>query len=151
VDDTPFDFDPVRHAAWSVIAVVTVMLLVLGKALLVPLAIAIFIWILLGAIKSLLVSLAPSGTHVPAWLANVVGILVIVASAYAAIAVIMGQSAALTADDGELAEPARSYGDSVLGRRFGYRIDVRCDAHRNLCRVFTCRRAHSAGEDPAFA
>jgi predicted PurR-regulated permease PerM len=97
VDDTPFDFDPVRHAAWSVIAVVTVMLLVLGKALLVPLAIAIFIWILLGAIKSLLVSLAPSGTHVPAWLANVVGILVIVASAYAAIAVIMGQSAALTA------------------------------------------------------
>jgi predicted PurR-regulated permease PerM len=97
VNDAPFDFDPVRFAAWSIIAAVTVALLVLGKALLVPLAIAIFIWILLGAIKSLLVRLAPGGMHVPAWLANVVGILVIVASAYATIAVIMGQSEALAA------------------------------------------------------
>ena len=95
--DAPFDFDPVRFAAWSIIAAVTVALLVLGKALLVPLAIAIFIWILLGAIKSLLVRLAPGGMHVPAWLANVIGILVIVASAYATIAVIMGQSEALAA------------------------------------------------------
>jgi predicted PurR-regulated permease PerM len=95
MDDTPFDFDPVRLAAWCVIAVVTVSLLVLGKALLVPLAIAIFIWILLGAIKSLLFRLAPDGMHVPPWLANVVGILVIVASTYATIAVIMGQSDAL--------------------------------------------------------
>ena len=54
MDDTPFDFDPVRLAAWSVIAVVTVSLLELGKALLVPFAIAIFIWILLGAIQSML-------------------------------------------------------------------------------------------------
>ncbi len=97
MDDTPFDFDPVRLAAWSVIAVVTVSLLVLGKALLVPLAIAIFIWILLGAIRSLLRRLAPGGMHVPAWLANVVGILVIVASTYATIAVIIGQSDALAA------------------------------------------------------
>jgi predicted PurR-regulated permease PerM len=97
VDDTPFDFDPVRLAAWSVIAVVTVTLLVLGKALLVPLAIAIFIWTLLGAIKSLLIRLAPGGMHVPAWLANIVGILVIVASTYATIAVIVGQSDALVA------------------------------------------------------
>ena len=95
--DTPFDFDPVRFAAWSIIAAVTVALLVLGKALLVPLAIAIFIWILLGAIKSLLVGLAPGGMHVPVWLANVIGILVIVASAYATIAVIMRQSEALAA------------------------------------------------------
>jgi len=97
VADTPFDFDPVRFAAWSIIAAVTVALLVLGKALLVPLAIAIFIWILLGAIKSLLVGLAPGGMHVPVWLANVIGILVIVASAYATIAVIMRQSEALAA------------------------------------------------------
>jgi predicted PurR-regulated permease PerM len=97
VDDTPFDFDPVRLAAWSVIAVVIVTLLVVGKALLVPLAIAVFIWILLGAIKSSLARLAPAGVHVPGWLANVVGILVIVASAYATIAVIMGQSDALAA------------------------------------------------------
>jgi predicted PurR-regulated permease PerM len=97
VADTPFDFDPVRFAAWSIIAAVTVALLVLGKALLVPLAIAIFIWILLGAIKSLLIRLAPGRMHVPSWLANVVGILVIVASIYATIAVIMGQSEALAA------------------------------------------------------
>jgi len=97
VDDAPFDFDPVRLAAWSVIAVATVTLLVIGKALLVPLAIAIFIWILLAAIKSLLVRMAPGRMHVPAWLANVVGILVIVASVYATIAVIIGQSEALAA------------------------------------------------------
>ena len=97
MDDTPFDFDPVRLAAWSLIAVVTVTLLVIGKALLVPLAIAIFIWILLAAIKSLLVRLAPGGMHVPAWLGNVVGILVIVASVYATITVIIGQSEALAA------------------------------------------------------
>ena len=74
MDDTPFDFDPVRLAAWSIIAVVTVSLLVVGKALLVPLAIAIFIWILLGAIKSLLLRLVPGGMHVPEWLAGMVGI-----------------------------------------------------------------------------
>jgi predicted PurR-regulated permease PerM len=95
VDDTPFDFDPARLAAWSVIAVVTVTLLVLGKALLVPFSIAIFVWILLGAIRSLLVMLAPGGTHVPTWFTNVIGLLVIVASSYATIAVIMGQSEAL--------------------------------------------------------
>jgi AI-2 transport protein TqsA len=92
-----FDLDPVRLAAWSVIAVVTVTSLVLGKALLVPLAIAIIIWTLLGAIKTLLVRLAPGRMHVPAWLANLVGILVIVTSTYATIAVIMGQSDALAA------------------------------------------------------
>jgi predicted PurR-regulated permease PerM len=97
LDDTTFDLDPVRLAAWSVIAVVTVTLLVLGKALLVPLAIAIFIWTLLGAIKTLLVRLVPGRRHVPAWLANLVGILVIVTSTYATIAVIMGQSDALAA------------------------------------------------------
>jgi len=97
LDDTPFDFDPVRLAAWCVIAVVTVTLLVLGKALLVPLAIAIFIWILLGAIASLLARLAPADMHVPTWLANAVGILIIVASSYATIAVIKRQSEALTA------------------------------------------------------
>ena len=76
---TRFDFDPVRVAAWSIIAVATVGLLVLGKALLVPLAIAIFIWILLGAIKSLLFRFAPGRMHVPMWLANILSISFVMA------------------------------------------------------------------------
>jgi len=94
---TLFDFDPVRVAAWSIIAVATVGLLVLGKALLVPLAIAVFIWILLGAIKSLLFRFAPDRMHVPMWLANILAISIIAASVYMTIVVIAGQTQELAA------------------------------------------------------
>jgi predicted PurR-regulated permease PerM len=97
VADTPFDFDPVRLAAWSIIAAVTVALLVLGKALLIPLAIAVFIWILLGAIKSTLTRLAPGEQRIPGWIANSLAILIIVATTYAAIGLIVSQSDELAA------------------------------------------------------
>jgi predicted PurR-regulated permease PerM len=74
-----------------------VALLVLGKALLVPLAIAVFIWILLGAIKSTLVRLAPDGMQLPGWLANIFAIAIIVASTYATIALIASQTDELAA------------------------------------------------------
>ncbi len=97
MDNTPFEFNPVRLAAWCTIVAVTVALLVLGKALLVPLAIAVFIWILLGAIKSTLVRLAPSEMQVPGWLANTFAIFIVVAFTYATIVVIASQTDELAA------------------------------------------------------
>jgi predicted PurR-regulated permease PerM len=97
MDNAPFEFNPVRLAAWCTILAVTVALLVLGKALLVPLAIAVFIWILLGAIKSTLVRLAPDGMQLPGWLANIFAIAIIVASTYATIALIASQTDELAA------------------------------------------------------
>ena len=69
----------------------------LGKALLVPLAIAVFVWILIGAIKSTLVRLAPGNMHVPGWISNALAILIIVATTYAAIGLIASQSDELAA------------------------------------------------------
>ena len=93
----PFEFDPVRLAAWSTIAAVTVAFLVLGEALLVPLAIAVFIWVLLGAIKSLLIRAAPEELHVPGWLANVLAILIVAVATYFSMALITSQSDELVA------------------------------------------------------
>lgn len=92
IQSPSFDFDPVRLAAWSTIAVLTVALLVVGKTLLVPLAIAIFVWILLGAIKGLINRLAPGETSFPEWLANLLAILIIGVSVYATIGIIASQS-----------------------------------------------------------
>ena len=49
--DQPLDFDPIRLAAWSVLLGSLLALLVLGGALLVPLAVAILLWILIDAIR----------------------------------------------------------------------------------------------------
>ena len=91
-----FEFSPLRFAAWSVIAAVTVSLLVLGRGLLVPLAIAIFVWILIGAIRSVLDRITPSSVSVPRWAGNAVSIVIMLAATYAAVAVITSQSDELT-------------------------------------------------------
>lgn len=92
-----FEFDPRRYAAWSVIAAVTVALLVLGRGLLVPLAIAIFVWILIGAIRSAIDRLPPASLSLPRWAANLLAIAVIVLATYAGVAVITSQSSQLEA------------------------------------------------------
>ena len=92
MDEAPFDFDPVRLAAWGIIAVVTVALLVVGKALLVPIAIAILVWVLLGAIKSMLLRAAPDRLRIPGWLANILAILLIGGATYLSIGLIASQS-----------------------------------------------------------
>ena len=97
MDDAPFEFNPLKLAAWCVIAAVTVSLLVLGKSLLVPLAIAIFIWILVGAIKSALGQLTPGDSDIPGWLGNLLAILIIILATYATILMITSQSDDLVA------------------------------------------------------
>jgi predicted PurR-regulated permease PerM len=92
-----FEFNPLRFAAWSIGVAVTIALLVLGRALLVPFAIAVFIWILLGAIKSTLNRLAPGESPIPVWIANLLAILVIVAATYLGLMVMTSQSEELAA------------------------------------------------------
>ncbi len=87
-----FEFNPLRFAAWSVIAAVTVSLLVLGRGLLVPLAIAVFVWILIGAIRSVLDRITPKSVSLPVWAGNSVSIVIMIAATYAAVAVITSQS-----------------------------------------------------------
>jgi predicted PurR-regulated permease PerM len=92
-----FDFNPLRIAAWCVIFAVTIALLVLGKSFLVPFAIALVIWVLIAAIRSTLVRMAPGNWIMPGWLATTLALLTIVASVYIVIGIISSQSGALTA------------------------------------------------------
>lgn len=77
-DPAAFRFDPLQVAAWLLIIGVSVAFLFLGEPLLVPLAIALFVWILLGAIRSSLDRLMPKRFDVPVWALNVVAIATIV-------------------------------------------------------------------------
>lgn len=97
MSETSFDFDPLRLAAWGAIFAIGVTVLVLGKPLLVPLAIAVFIWVLLTAIKSLLLRAASGRIAIPDWLGNVMAILIIAAATYFSIALIGSQSDELVA------------------------------------------------------
>lgn len=92
MEATPFEFSPLRYASWLIIAAVTIALLVLGKSLLVPFAIAVFVWILLGAIKTQLNRLAPGDSDLPGWLANTLAIAIILAATYLTLLVITSQS-----------------------------------------------------------
>ena len=92
-----FDFNPLRIASWCVIFAVTIALLVLGKSFLVPLAIAAVIWVLIAAIRSVLVRITPGNWTMPHWLATALALLAIVASVYVVIGIITSQSDALTA------------------------------------------------------
>jgi predicted PurR-regulated permease PerM len=96
-DAAPFEFNPLRFAAWSVGWAVIVSLLVLGSGLLVPLAIAVFIWILIAAIRSTLNRIKPGDTPVPGWIANSMAIVVMLIATYLGILVITSQSDQLAA------------------------------------------------------
>lgn len=97
MSETTFDFNPLRFAAWVTIFAIGVTVLVLGKALLVPLAIAIFIWVLLTAIKSLLIRSARNRVEIPDWLGNVLAISIVVAATYFSVALVSSQSDELIA------------------------------------------------------
>jgi predicted PurR-regulated permease PerM len=69
----------------------------MGRGLLVPLAIAVFIWILISAIRSTLNRLSPVDRPIPHWLANGMAILLLLAATYIGILVITSQSDKLAA------------------------------------------------------
>ena len=96
--DSPlFEFNPLHIAAWGIILAITIAFLVLGEALLVPFAIAVFIWILIGAIKSVLIRITPGTKKMPGWLANTLAMLVLIASMYVPLGIVTSQSDALVA------------------------------------------------------
>lgn len=92
-----FAFDPVRAAAWLVSGAVAIAFLVLGQPLLVPLAIAIFIWTLLGAIRATLQNLLPARYAPPIWLQNLVAISIVGLATYLVVLLITSQADALRA------------------------------------------------------
>ena len=97
IEHAPFQFDPLRMAAWLLIAGSSVAFLVLGEPLLVPLAIAVFIWILLAAIRSMLRGLAPAHLSPPTWLLNLVAIAIVCLVSYVVALLVTSQSDELTA------------------------------------------------------
>ncbi|MDJ0905432.1 MAG: AI-2E family transporter [Woeseiaceae bacterium] len=96
-DQRLFEFNPLRLAAWGVIFALTVTVLVVGRPLLVPLAIAIFVWILLSAIRSTLNRLLPAKQPAPVWLGNLVAILIVAVATYLSVLMITSQSDKLAA------------------------------------------------------
>jgi AI-2 transport protein TqsA len=92
---TPIVLDPVRLAVWSVIIIVTLTLLVVGKAFLIPLAIASLMWILFDAIRKTIMRWMPGETSLPRWLATTFSILLIVAANSLVVWIIIGQGDAM--------------------------------------------------------
>ena len=96
-NSTAFEFNPLRFAAWSVSAAIIVSFLVLGRGLLVPLAIAVFIWILISSIRSVLNRIKPGDNPMPGWVANWLAIFIMLAASYLGILVLTSQADALSA------------------------------------------------------
>jgi predicted PurR-regulated permease PerM len=93
--NAPLTFDPVRLAVWSVIILVTLTLLVVGSAFLIPLAIATLTWILFNATREMIVRRAPGARPLPSWLATTLSILLIFAANCLVIWIIIGQGDAM--------------------------------------------------------
>lgn len=90
-------FDPGRLAVWSVILAVALALLVVGKTFLIPLAIAILLWVLLDAIRGTLIRWAPGAKPMPRGLATLLAILLMLAGNYVVVWIILAQADAFTA------------------------------------------------------
>lgn len=94
---TPLEFDPVRLALWSVIIIVTLTLLVVGKTFLIPLAIAALMWVLFDAVRETIIRWMPGESALPRWLATVFSILLIVAANSLVVWIIIAQGDAMAA------------------------------------------------------
>ena len=92
---TPLAFNPVRLAVWSVITLVTLTLLVAGRAFLIPLVIATLMWILFDAIRETITRWMPGERSSPRWLATASSILLIVAASSLVVWIIIGQAEAM--------------------------------------------------------
>lgn len=84
-------FDPVRVAAWLVCISVTIGLLVVGRTLLVPIAIAFFIWVLLDAIREFLATGIGGKWAVPRKLATFIAIALVLGANYLIVYIVAGQ------------------------------------------------------------
>ena len=92
-----FRFDPIRTTAWLLMTATLIGILVLGKNLIIPLAIALFLWILIGALRVQLDRWLGRGDGLPMWLANGLAILMILLALFATVGIVASQSDALNA------------------------------------------------------
>ncbi|MGI9342633.1 MAG: AI-2E family transporter [Gammaproteobacteria bacterium] len=96
-EDLPIALDPVRLATWCVIVAALLATLIIGKALLIPLAIAILLWVLLDAIRGAMIRWAPGNRSMPRGLATLLAILLTLAGNYVVVWIILAQAEAFTA------------------------------------------------------
>lgn len=96
-EDSPITFDPVRLAVWCVIVAALLAVLVIGKALLIPLAIALLLWVLLDAIRVALIRWAPGDKSMPRGLATLLAIVLMLAGNYVVVWIVLSQAGAFAA------------------------------------------------------
>lgn len=96
-EDSPITFDPVRLAVWCVIVGALLGALIIGKTLLIPLAIAVLLWILLDAIRVMLTRWAPGDKPMPRGLATLLAILLMLTGNYVVIWIVLAQAEAFAA------------------------------------------------------
>lgn len=80
-----------------IIGTIGLMVLVVGRDFLIPLAVAILIWILLGALIDRLSRLRIGRLKMPRWLATIIGIFLILNGAFSIAEIIAEQAAAVSA------------------------------------------------------
>jgi predicted PurR-regulated permease PerM len=90
-------FDPNKLAVWSIILAVTLTMLVVGRAFLIPLTIAILLWSLLDALREMFLRIAPDAHPMPGWIAMVLSISTVVLGHALVYAMLVGQVDALVA------------------------------------------------------
>lgn len=96
-EDSPIAFDPVRLAVWCVIVAALLATLIIGKVLLIPLAIAMLLWVLLDAIRGALIRWAPGFRPMPRGVATFLAILLMLAGNYVVVWIVLAQAEAFAA------------------------------------------------------
>jgi len=96
-EDSPITFDSVRLAVWCVIVAALLAVLIIGKALLIPLAIAMLLWVLLDAIRGALIRWSPGATPMPRGVATLLAILFMLAGNYVVVWIVLAQAEAFAA------------------------------------------------------
>ncbi|MBT8441988.1 MAG: AI-2E family transporter [Gammaproteobacteria bacterium] len=95
--DSPITLDPVRLAVWCVIITTLLAGLIIGKSLLIPLAIAILLWVLLDAIRGALIRWSSGATPMPRGVATLLAILFMLAGNYLVVWIVLAQAEAFAA------------------------------------------------------
>lgn len=90
-------FDANKLALWCIILAVSLAFLVVGKAFLIPLTIAILLWSLLDALRRVFLRLAPDARPMPNWVAMTLSISTVVLGNCVVYAILVGQVDALVA------------------------------------------------------
>jgi predicted PurR-regulated permease PerM len=90
------EFEPRTVMTWSVTLAVIIGFLVVGRNLLIPLAIAILVWSLLNSLSSFFLRIPMVGRYIPGWLATTLAILSLLLLNVVVYQILVGQADALS-------------------------------------------------------